>query len=362
MEMFQAQDVQKVAFKPPPPPVQEVQAVQSQDITPIQTKPEEVVAIKPPKSEDVVTVKPQGQISEIPVVVAGGSNQDVKPLPNAGLGDFLGDLFDIIKVITKEDDHAEAPSAPKEAPKKETPKPAAPKVETPTVELPKEEPTVQTPKEDPKAEEKPIPASGRTFKTQGDPIVKTGDGLQYSLNEPGKYVSLQSKSGDFRMEQEVQETAGGRHYNTAMGFKVGSDTIKFDTDGGSGPATMTINGKKVDLKYTAFSQDLPGGGKLSYDPKTNKVNITSPEGDKITVNRAWNDQKTHYLNASVELSEKRPAGSVFGVLGTLDADNDAKNDARMRDGSVFKGAIGDLWKTPEAFAKEWRTQPGEGIL
>lgn len=351
MEMFRAQDVVKATYLPPPPPVQEVMPVQAQDIVATPSKP----------AEDLVAVAPQGQPSEISVV-GGGGNQETKPVPGAGLGDFLGDLLDIIQVITKEDDNAVAPSAPKaEAPKpKDPPKTEAPKPkDPPKVETPKPK---DPPKVEPKKEEKPIPASGRTFKTQGDPIVKTGDGLQYSLNEPGKYVSLQSKSGDFRMEQEVQETKGGRHYNTAMGFKVGSDTIKFDTDGGKGPATLTVNGKKVDIKFTALSQDLPGGGKLSYDPKTNKINITSPEGDKITVHRAWNDQKTHYLNAEVELSAKRPAGSVYGVLGTLDADNDAKNDARMRDGSVFKGAIGDLWKTPEAFAKEWRTRAGEGIL
>lgn len=357
MEMFKAQDVSRVAYTPPPPPVQEVEPVKAQDIQMTPTKP----------SEDLVVVAPQGQPSEISVV-SGGGTDPVKPVPSAGLGDLLGDLFDIIQVITKEDDNAQAPTAPKtEAPKPKDP----PKAETPKTEKPKDPPKTEAPKTEkpkdppktePKPEEKPIPASGRTFKTQGDPIVKTGDGLQYSLNEPGKYVSLQSKSGDFRMEQEVQETKGGRHYNTAMGFKVGSDTIKFDTDGGNGPASMTINGKKVDLKFTALSQDLPGGGKLSYDPKTNKINITSPEGDKITVHRAWNDQKTHYLNAEVELSAKRPAGSVYGVLGSLDADDDAKNDARMRDGSTFKGAIGDLWKTPEDFAKEWRTRAGEGIL
>ncbi len=348
MEVFQSQSVSKVQYNPLPPPVQQPEVVQAQDITPTTTPPQDIQQIETAK----------GTPSEIQVIQAGGP-PDVKPLPQAGLGDFLGDLLDIVKVITKEGDDVEAPSAPKPEPKadkpKTEPKPEPkpePKQETPKTEKPKE-----TPKTEPKKEEKPVPASGRTFKTQGDPIVKTGDGLQYSLNTPGTYTSLKATSGPkFNMEQTVSETPGHRHYNTGMKFEVGKSTIEFDAKGGKSPATMKINGKEVELKYTAFNKTLEDGTKISYDPKTNKVNITSPDGDKVTVHRAWNDQKTHYLNAEVVLSEKRPANTVAGVLGTLDADDNAKNDARMRDGSVYKGAIGDLWKTPEDFIKEWRVK------
>ncbi|HEY9857719.1 MAG TPA: VWD domain-containing protein [Stenomitos sp.] len=349
IDVFQAQDVSKVAFKPPPPPVEEPEIVQAQDIT-----------TTPPPVEDVKQIETgKGNPSEISVVTAGGPT-DVQPLPNAGLGDLLGDLLEIGKIITKENDDTTAPSTPS-TPKTPTPTtPSTPKTQTtpPKADKPADPPKTEKPKDppktEPKKEEKPIPASGRTFKTQGDPIVKTGDGLQYSMNVPGKYISLMSKSGDFKMEQTITKTPGNRHYNTGMDFHVGKNNISFDANGGKNPATMTINGQKVDLKFTAFSKTLDDGTKLSYDPKTNKIDITSPQGDHITVQRAWNDQKTHYLNATVELSDKRPAGSVYGALGTLDADDNAANDARMRDGSVYKGPIGDLWKTPEDFLKEWR--------
>jgi hypothetical protein len=200
------------------------------------------------------------------------------------------------------------------------------------------------------------------FSTQGDPIVKSGDGLSFSVNKPGSYTALKSKSGDFLMQQKVSLTKDKRHYNTAMGFKLGKSVVTFDTKEGAGAATMKVNGKPVTLGYTAFSTRLDDGTKVAYDPASNKVTLESKAGDKVVVHRAWNEAKTHYLNATVTLAGDRPANSVSGVLGTLDAGSSSKDDARMRDGSVFKGKIGDLWKTPEAFIKEWRSKPDESLL
>lgn len=276
------------------------------------------------------------------------------PWTTEWLSDILEDLDKITRKIEEE-----TKAQPQTAPQPETKKTET-KVETKT----------ETKKTETKTETKPIPAEGRTFKTQGDPLVKTGDGLWFGIHEPGKYVSLKSTSGDFLMEQEISKTKDGRKYNTAMGFKLGKNTIKISTNGGNGPNTMTINGKTYDLKFAAHGITLPDGGKVTYDPKTSKVTITSAEGDKITVNRVNNAAGVHYLNAEVELSAKRPAGSVFGLLGSLDADTNAANDTRDRKGNVMavngttKLDMNDarLWKTPEDFAKEWRTQKGEGVL
>jgi hypothetical protein len=192
--------------------------------------------------------------------------------------------------------------------------------------------------------------------------VKTGDGMQFSINQPGVYTSLKSQSGDFMMQQKVGITKDKRHYNTALGFQLGRSVIKFDSSNGTNPATMSINGKAVTLGFQKFSTRLDDGTTVSYDPASNKVSMRSAAGDEVVVHRAWNAAKTHYLNAEVTLSEKRPAKSVFGVLGTLDAGSDAADDARMRDGSLFKGAIGSLWKTPESFVQEWLAKPGESLL
>ncbi|GEM_PF-5551594 len=240
----------------------------------------------------------------------------------------------------------------------------------PIVAQPQPEPVVAQPKPEPKPDPEPIPASGRTFKTQGDPLVRTGDGLWFGVHEPGKYVSLKSAGGDFMMEQEISKTKDGRKYNTGMGFQLGNNKIAIDTNDGNGPGSMTVNGQKYDLKFAAHGITLPDGGKVSYDPKTNQIKIAGADGDEITVKRFKNAAGVEYLNADVTLSEKRPAGSVHGLLGSLDADDDAKNDTRGRDGEAIavNGTTtldmndGRLWKTPEAFAQEWKTQAGEGIL
>lgn len=237
----------------------------------------------------------------------------------------------------------------------EPPKPVTPTAQPPE---PPKPPVTPTPKPTPK----PPVAKGRSFATQGDPIVRTGDGMHFSLNKPGKYTSLKSTSGDFLMQQEVSKTKDHRHYNTAFGFQIGKDKLSLDTHGGTGTATLKLNGKEVKLGFIPVSMKLPDGGTLKYDPKTNKIHIHTPQGDDITVTRTVNAAKTHYLNVKVDMAETRPAGSVRGVLGNMDDDGDAKNDAVMRDGKPFTGAIGSLWKTPEKFIDEWRSRPDESIL
>ncbi|MNR80219.1 hypothetical protein D3C72_109380 [compost metagenome] len=309
---------------------------------------------------------PQTEVWEMPeppvirqdtTVVTGGTRlEDVAYTPQDD--SWFDKLLDILDGLPKSMSEPEA-----------EPKPviAQPKAET------KPEPKAEAkpaPKPEPKPEPKPIPAEGRTFKTQGDPLVRTADGMWFGVHEPGKYVALKSASGDFVMEQEISKTKDGRKYNTAMGFKLDNNTIAIDTNGGNGPNTMTVNGKKYDLKFAAHGIDLPGGGKVTYDPKTSKIHMTSADGDQITINRVNNAKGVNYLNAEVTLSEKRPSGSVHGLLGSLDADNDAKNDTRDRKGNVVavdgttKLDMNDarLWKTPEDFAKEWRTRAGEGVL
>ncbi len=294
------------------------------------------------------------------------------PLPH----DWLSDILKGLDEIAAEPKPAPQPEAKKPEPQPE-PKPIAKKPEPqpepkPIAKKPepKPEPKPIAKKPEPKPEPKPIPAEGRTFKTQGDPLVRTGDGMWFGVHEPGKYVSLKSASGDFLMEQQISKTKDGRKYNTGMGFKLDGNNIAISTNGGNGPNTMTINGKKYDLKFAAHGINLPGGGKVTYDPKTSKVNITSADGDKISINRVNNAKGVHYLNAEVELSAKRPSGSVHGLLGSLDADTNAANDTRGRDGKAIavNGTTkldmndGRLWKTPEDFAKEWRTRSGEGVL
>jgi len=309
-----------------------------------------------------LTPTPETEVWEMPEIkapikdtttVSGSSRlEDVAYTPQDD--SWFDKLLDILDGLPKPEPD---PKPVDEQPKTQT------KVET------KAETKVET-KPEPKPEPKPIPAEGRTFKTQGDPLVRTGDGMWFGVHEPGKYVALKSASGDFLMEQEISKTKDGRKYNTAMGFKLDNNTIAIDTNGGNGPNTMTVNGKTYDLKFAAHGITLPDGGKVTYDPKTSKVHLTSADGDQITINRVNNAKGVNYLNAEVTLSEKRPSGSVHGLLGSLDADTDAKNDTRDRNGNVVAvdGTTtldmndARLWKTPEDFAKEWRTRAGEGIL
>lgn len=267
----------------------------------------------------------------------------------------------------KKKEKAEEPAPAPEPPKAEPPKAEPPKAEPPKAEPPAPKPPApKPPAPKPPAPKPPVvqapPVPTRTFQTKGDPVVRTADGLSFSVNLPGVYTSLKSSEGDFVMQQKVSHTKDDRHYNTGMAFKMGQDRIAFDAQGGEAAATMTINGEPVKLGFKPLAMKLPDGGELKYDPRKNVVTITSTRGDVVTVHRAWNKEGTHYLNAKVKLAESREAGTVAGVLGALDDDADRANDARMRDGSTYQGPLGSLWRTPEDFLAEWRSRPEEALL
>ena len=172
------------------------------------------------------------------------------------------------------------------------------------------------------------PIKGGEFRSWGDPHEVSGDGLKFDNMLTGTFTAFQSASGDLVLQKYQEKDEKGRWagatLNKAAGIKVGDNTISYDIKGDQ----LTINGKKVSTA-PGSSYNLPDGGSVSI-AANGHINVKSAMGDKITI-----EKQDGYIDFRGEVSSSRPSGSVFGSLGTFDADTDPTNDLRRPDGSVF---------------------------
>jgi len=172
------------------------------------------------------------------------------------------------------------------------------------------------------------PIQGAAFQSWGDPHEISGDGLKFDNMLTGTFTAFQSASGDLVLqkyqEKDEQGRWAGATLNKAAGIKVGDNTISYDIKGDQ----LMINGKKVSTA-PGSSYQLPDGGSVSVAANGN-ITVNSAVGDAITI-----EKQDGYIDFSGQVSSSRPSGSVFGSLGTFDADTDPTNDLRRPDGSVF---------------------------
>lgn len=172
------------------------------------------------------------------------------------------------------------------------------------------------------------PIEGGSFQSWGDPHEVSGDGLKYDNMLTGTFTAFQSASGDLVLQKYQEKDEAGRWagatLNKAAGLKVGDNTISYDIRGDQ----LMVNGQRVSTA-PGTSVQLPDGGSVVVGQDGN-ITVNSAAGDKITIVK-----QDGYIDFKGELAPSRPSGSVYGSLGTFDADKDPTNDLRRPDGSVF---------------------------
>jgi hypothetical protein len=231
----------------------------------------------------------------------------------------------------------------------EPPPPAPPVEPKPTPDPPPPAPEPEAPTY---TEQWSDAIGGGTFKSWGDPHEVSGDGLKFDNYKTGTFLAFRSTEGDLEL-QKRQERLNDKEtgiFNVAAGLKVGANQIAYE----AGSNALTINGQRRAIK-PGDSFTLPDGTRLSigYNPgKTGEkdeskpsITVTSPRGDRITMLDQGN-----YMDFEGEISSQRASGSVFGSLGTFDADSNQHNDMRMPDGQVTKDV--------DAFLEAWRLRQG----
>ncbi len=193
---------------------------------------------------------------------------------------------------------------------------------------------------------------GGTFKSWGDPHEVTGDGLKFDNYKTGTFLAFRSTEGDLEL-QKRQERLNDKQtgiYNVAAGLKVGANQITYE----AGTNVLTIDGQRRAIK-PGDSFTLPDGTRLSIgynlgktgekDESKPSITVTSPKGDRITLL-----DQGDFMDFEGEISSRRASGSVFGSLGTFDADASQHNDMRMPDGQVTKDV--------DVFLEAWRLRQG----
>ncbi len=172
------------------------------------------------------------------------------------------------------------------------------------------------------------PIEGASFRSWGDPHEVSGDGLKYDNMLTGTFTAFKSASGDLELQKFQEKDEAGRWagatLNKAAGIKVGDNAISYDIRNDQ----LMVNGQQVSTRPGSSFQ-LPDGGSVSVGTDGN-ISVNSALGDTITIKK--NDG---YIDFEGSLAAGRPDGSVFGSLGTFDADTDPANDLKRPDGSVF---------------------------
>ncbi|HJQ08060.1 MAG TPA: VWD domain-containing protein [Candidatus Saccharimonadales bacterium] len=174
--------------------------------------------------------------------------------------------------------------------------------------------------------------------TNGDPHVRTFDGLRYDFQAAGEFIAARNRSGSYEIQvrQEPWETSRIVSLNTSVALKIGKDRLEIR----AGTALkLLVNGKGQTLE----AKDLPGGGRL--DIESSVIVLTWPDKSKAYVRSVG----SYGLALSVQPSQQL-AGELEGLFG--DANGNSNNDLRTRGSTAtIKPAHKELYP---AFADSWR--------
>jgi mono/diheme cytochrome c family protein len=213
--------------------------------------------------------------------------------------------------------------------------------------------------------------------TEGDPHIKTVDGVRYDFQSAGEFILLRGEGLELQARQTPVTTAGAvgpdAHtgltscvsLNTAVAMRVGLDRVTYQPElaavGGDGDLTrakalgqrkrlrLRVNGKDIDLGPDGIV--LASGGRIARTTVADGIEIHVPGGEGIVITPAWWDYyQVWYMNIEV-----RHARSTEGVMGAIPPgtwlpalSNGALIGARAAD---LAQRHTDLYET---FANSWR--------
>lgn len=174
--------------------------------------------------------------------------------------------------------------------------------------------------------------------TNGDPHLRTFDGLRYDFQAVGEFIAARNPAGTYEIQVRQEPWLESRQVsmNTAVAFRVGKDRVEIRA---GKTLALFINGKHAPISAI----ELPDGGKLEV--AGNATVVRWPDGSEAFVRSVgpWG------LAISAQPAEAH-AGKLEGLLG--DADGESKNDLRARASTTtIRPTHKDLYP---AFADSWR--------
>lgn len=208
--------------------------------------------------------------------------------------------------------------------------------------------------------------------TEGDPHIKTVEGVRYDFQAAGEFTLLRGEDMELQARQTPVTTAAPLppdphtglsacvSVNTAVALKVGPNRVTYQPDLSALDATrmmsqqgrrliLRIDGKPVDVSSGPIA--LAAGGRVLKTAAPGGVEVQIPGGTSVVVTPGhWDAHDIDYMNIDV-----RHARAVEGVMGAIAPGgwlpalaNGGQLGARPLDAASRYSA---LYK---AFAESWR--------
>lgn len=206
---------------------------------------------------------------------------------------------------------------------------------------------------------------GGAANTEGDPHIRTVDGVHYDFQAAGEFTLLRDAVFELQTRQTPVPSAApitDAHtgltscvsINSAVAMRVGKHRITYQPDlsregGVPGPMVLRIDGKAAFETGTADPVMLPGGGRVLKTSVPGGVQVQAPGGTVVVVTPGvW--LGVTYLNVNVT-----QARATEGIMGTVAPGNWLP---ALPDGRLLGAKPADAVQRHEAlyttFANAWR--------
>lgn len=173
---------------------------------------------------------------------------------------------------------------------------------------------------------------GRPY-TEGDPHIRTVDGVSYDFQGAGEFVLLRDEMLEIQARQTAVTTAGrlpNAHtalsscvsVNTAVALRVGAHRVSYQptirrapVERGEQPGAtrliLRVDGKAVEI--TRRELPLPSGGRIVRTAAADGIQVEYPGGTTVVITPGWwPDHQIFYMNIDV-----RHARATEGVMGSI---------------------------------------------
>jgi hypothetical protein len=213
--------------------------------------------------------------------------------------------------------------------------------------------------------------------TEGDPHIRTVDGVNYDFQGAGEFVLLRDAGMELQARQSAVTTAGplgaNAHtglsscvsVNTAVAMRVGEHSVTYqpildsqdDTDSQTPRLRLRIDGKPAVLGKDAIA--LSKGGRIVSTNNQGGLEVQFPGGTRVAVTPSfWERHQVHFMHVNVYHGR-----AVDGIMGAIAPDNWLP---RLSNGDFLGPRPAslaqrhqDLYKT---FADSWRVDETNSLF